>query len=435
MRLSTARLVRSLTLAVFASSAAAHDIPASVTVHAIVKPEGDRLRMLVRVPLRVVRDIEFPQRDRGYLDMDRLAPLLPDAAQIWIANFADIREDGVRLPKPRVAATRISIESDRSFESYSAAIAHVTGPQPPDSANLVWNQVLLDVLLDFPIRSDRSRFSIRPGFAHFAARVTTVLRFVPAEGGERIYEFTGDPGLVPLHPGWWDAALRFTAMGFDHILDGVDHLLFLICLVMPSRRIRDLVWLVTAFTAAHSVTLIASAFGYAPDALWFPPLVETLIAASIVWMALSNIIGVGTGKRRWMAAFGFGLVHGFGFSFALRETLQFAGNHLITALLAFNLGVELGQLAVIAVLVPALGLLFRYVVPERTGAILLSALVAHSGLHWLADRFDTLHQFPLEAPDLSSAAIASALRAAMWIAAAAAAVWAVKVWRTRRGPQ
>src|SRR4029434_2305666 len=114
-----------------------------------------------------------------------------------------------------------------------------------------------------------------------------------------------------------------------------------------------------------------------------------LIAISIVYMALENIVSAGTG-RRWMIAFGFGLVHGFGFSFALRETLQFAGSHLLTSLVSFNVGVELGQILVIALLVPAIDLLFRFVVAERTGTIILSALVAHTGWHWMSERFDRL---------------------------------------------
>src|SRR4030095_5097541 len=104
----------------------------------------------------------------------------------------------------------------------------------------------------------------------------------------------------------------------------------------------------------------------APDALWFPPLVETVIAASIVYMALENIVGSAMLRRnRWMIAFAFGRVHGFGFSFALRQTLQFAGSHIVTSLLAFNVGVELGQILVLIVLVPALQFAFKYAVPER----------------------------------------------------------------------
>src|SRR6185436_7512652 len=127
------------------------------------------------------------------------------------------------------------------------------------------------------------------------------------------------------------------------------------------------VTIVTAFTVAHSITLIASAYDMGPDSLWFPPLIETLIAISIVYMALENIVGGTSVNRRWIITFGFGLVHGFGFSFALRQTMQFAGSHLLTSLVAFNIGVELGQLLVLAVIIPVLDVLFRYVVAERIG--------------------------------------------------------------------
>src|SRR5690606_26194222 len=126
----------------------------------------------------------------------------------------------------------------------------------------------------------------------------------------------------------------------------------------------------TAFTAGHSVTLIGSAFGLAPSALWFPPLVETLIALSILYMAIENVVAARV-RGRVAIAFGFGLVHGFGFSFALTNTLQFAGDHLLTSLLAFNVGIELGQLLVLVLLVPALNLLFRYV-DARVGGIVIA---------------------------------------------------------------
>src|SRR2546428_5983464 len=175
-------------------------------------------------------------------------------------------------------------------------------------------------------------------------------------------------------------------MVFFQFLDGTDLLFFLFCFVFPFRRWPPLIAVVPSFPVAHSVTLIASAFNLGPDALWFPPLIETLIAVSILYMALENIVGSNLG-RRWMITFGFGLVHGFGFSFALRQTLQFAGSHLLTSLLSFNVGVELGQLLVLLLLVPALDLLFRRAVPERTGTIVLSALVAHTAWHWMTERY------------------------------------------------
>lgn len=415
----------------YTSDAAAHDIPSDVTVHAFVKPAGDRLHLLVRVPLRAMRDMMVPELTGGYLDVEKLAPLLPDAATLWISDFVELYEGERRLPKPRVMAAQVSLASDRSFESFDAAFAHVHGPRLPNSANVVWNQVLFDVLFEYPIHSDRSEFSIRPGLGRLAAQVVTVLRFLPPGGAIRAFEFPGDPGLVPLDPSWHQAAWRFVQLGFFHILDGTDHLLFLLCLVIPFRRFRSLILVVTAFTVAHSVTLIASAYNLAPDALWFPPLIETMIAASIVYMALENIAGGSTVHHRWIIALGFGLVHGFGFSFALRETLQFAGSHLLTSLLCFNIGVELGQVLVLLLFIPLLDCLFRFVVAERMGTIILSAIVAHTGWHWMVERGQQLRRFRLEWPEVNAALLASAMRWTMVLLIVAGVV-SMAVWLVRQ---
>jgi hypothetical protein len=117
-------------------------------------------------------------------------------------------------------------------------------------------------------------------------------------------------------------------------------------------------------------------------------------------------------------------VHGFGFSFALKETLQFAGDHLVTSLLAFNLGVEIGQLAVLLVLLPALGLLFHYLIPERVGIIVLSALVLHTGWHWMLERGEQLAKFPW--PRIDAALLASAMRGLMALLVLAGAVLLAK---------
>jgi HupE / UreJ protein len=173
--------------------------------------------------------------------------------------------------------------------------------------------------------------------------------------------------------------------------------------------------------------LIASAYGMGPDALWFPPLIETLIAMSILYMALENIVGASSVGRRWIVTFAFGLVHGFGFSFALRQTLQFAGSHMLTSLVSFNLGVELGQLLVLAVCIPLLDLLFRYAVAERMGTIILSALVAHTAWHWMIERWNQLRQFRFQWPVVNAAFLVSAMRWAMFIIALGGLVWAVSL--------
>jgi hypothetical protein len=244
---------------------------------------------------------------------------------------------------------------------------------------------------------------------------------------ERAFQFHGDSGLVRLDPRWLQAASRFVVDGFFHILGGIDHLLFLLCLVIPFRRFGALVAIVTSFTVAHSVTLIASAYEMAPSALWFPPLVETLIAASIVYMALENIVSPAL-SRRWVVTFGFGLIHGFGFSFALRDSLQLAGSHVLTSLLSFNVGVELGQLLVLLVAVPALDALFRCGVPERIGTIVLSAFVAHTGWHWSTERGGRLAQYTFEWPVFDLAFLDLLLRWAMLAVGLAGVMWLTRTF-------
>ncbi len=403
----------------FAVSATAHDIPADVRINAFLRPTGQALELLIRVPLLAMQDTDFPTRGPGYLDVSRADEALRNAAKIWLIGNFDLYENGPRLAPPKIVHARVSLPSDRSFTSYEQARSHVAGPPLSDDLDLYWNQQMLDVLLQYQIGSDRSAFAIHPRVDRFGQKVSTALRFLPPEGGARAFEFHGDPGLVYLDPRWYQAALNFTASGFLHILGGIDHLLFLFCLVIPFRQLKPLAIIVTSFTVAHSISLIASAFNFVPDALWFPPLIETLIAVTIVYMALENIIGSNT-QRRWIVTFAFGIVHGFGFSFLLRESLQFAGDHLLTSLLAFNLGIEIGQLMLLVMLVPALGLLFRHALPERLGIIILSALVAHTGWHWMVERGEQLMQFPF--PSLDAAFLAGAMRGLMAVLILAAGV-------------
>ena len=413
------------------ASARAHDIPNDVTVQTFFKPEGRTLRLVLRVPLVAMRDMDYPKmgpRNSEMLDLARADKTLRDAATLWVADFMDVYEDDVKLPYPKVAAVRASLQSDRSFTSYETAFAHVTGPRLPDDTEFPWSQGLLDVLFEFPIHSDHARFSINPRFARLGLRTLTVIRFLPPGGAVRAFELPGDPGLVHLDPSWTQAAFQFVKLGFEHILDGTDHLLFLFCLVIPFRKPKPLIGVITSFTVAHSITLFMSAFNLAPDALWFPPLIETLIAASIVYRALENIVGANV-KRRWLITFGFGLVHGFGFSFALRQTLQFAGSHLLTSLFSFNVGVELGQMLVLAITLPALWILFHYVVEERMGTIILSALVAHTAWHWLTDRYATLRQYRIEWPAMDAVFFVNAMRVGMVIVAAVAIWWLVGLIR------
>jgi hypothetical protein len=426
-RCLVSRLAVAVAAIVLLSPAArAHEVPNEVTVFGFVRPAGQALTLLLRVPMKALRDIEVPMVGNGMLDFSRIDRALNDAATLWIVDYLELYENGQRLGRPRVGGVRVSLPSDRSFDAYETALASIiSGPRLDQGTQIYWEQGLMDIAFEYPITSDQSDFAIRPGLTRLGLQVNVVLKFLQPGKTERVFDVHADTGIVHLDPRWHQAFLLFAREGFFHILDGVDHLLFLLCLVIPFRQFRPLVVVITSFTVAHSVTLIASAFGMAPDSLWFPPLIETLIAVSIVYMAFENIAGANL-QRRWIVTFAFGLIHGFGFSFLLRERLQFAGDHLVSSLLAFNVGVELGQLAVLIVAIPLLVVTFRYLVAERVGTILISALVAHTAWHWASERGAVLWNYRWPALTLGDAA--AFLRLLMVIVAAAALVWLLSLW-------
>jgi len=410
----------------------AHEIPSDVRIQAFLHQDGQRLRLLVRAPVAsTVNDIEWPAKG-PLLDLASLSPATLEQAATWIAGRVDLFEGDRQLGPPRITAARVSLPSDTSFDSYEHAVAHVTGAPLASDVELATSQALVDVLLEYPVASAQSRVSISTRFETAGLRSVTVLRFrtgtstgraLPDEV-ERAFQFHGNSGFVRLDPRWFQAASRFVVDGFFHILGGLDHLLFLLCLVIPFRRIGALIAIVTSFTVAHSVTLIASAYDMAPSALWFPPLVETLIAISIVYMALENIVSPAL-NRRWVVTCAFGLVHGFGFSFALRDSLQLAGSHVLTSLLSFNVGVELGQLLVLVIAIPVLNALFKFGIPERIGTIVLSAIVAHTAWHWMTERGSLLAQYQFEWPALDLAFFDLLLRWAMLAVGLAGVAWLI----------
>ena len=393
-----------------------------LTIRAFVKPDGQRLHLLLRVPLKALSGIDFPLRGaNGELDLSRIGAVLPSAARWWIAENLELYEGDVRLAAPEIAETLVSLPSDNSFASYEEARAHVTGARLANDAQVFKDQAMLDILLDYRIRSDRSSFAIHSALSRLSERVSTDLRFLPAgiPGSDlvRTFEYQGDPGLFSLDPGWRQAVQRFVPLGFFQILKGTDSLLFLFCVALLFRNFLELMPFVIAFAIAHSTTLIASAYNLASDALWFPPFIETLIAIAIVYMAFVNIVfimGTRRAKVRWPLAFGFGLVYGFGFAFALRPALQFAGSHVLASVLSFNLGVELGQFLVLLLLVPALDVLFRFTAAQpparRMETIILSALAADIGWHRVTERADQLTQFSFQWPMFDAALLASGMR-------------------------
>jgi hydrogenase/urease accessory protein HupE len=179
-----------------------------------------------------------------------------------------------------------------------------------------------------------------------------IVKVVWLDGPARIYTLTARQPRAQLHGaaedqrGLGEIASAYVVLGIEHILTGLDHLMFVIGLLFLVGFERRLVWTITAFTAAHSLTLASSALGLLTLR---PPPVEATIALSIVLVAAEALHRRQTLARRWPAlvAFLFGLVHGLGFAGALQE-IGLPERHLWVALLTFNAGVEIGQLAVVA---------------------------------------------------------------------------------------
>ncbi len=403
----------------------ADEVPTRVAIQAFIKPEGNELKVLMRVPMDAFGEIEFPTRGiPGSLIFSEARNALETAAYVYVLGAIRFYEGDTLLENGQLQQVRVAMPSDRSFGDYDTALANVNQPPLSDEVNLYWRQGLLDILVSYPIQSEESRFSVDPRLGGLGIETNTILRYVLPDGADRAYTYIGNPGMVYLDPSWFQSVARFIVLGFTHILAGTDHLLFLLCLVIPMRNVRALIPVITSFTIAHSITLIASAFGMSPSALWFPPFIETMIALSIVYMAFENIIGVRQ-EHRWIMTFGFGLIHGFGFSFLLTESMQFAGSHLVVSLLAFNVGVELGQLLVLILVVPVLALFFRYVVTERMGVILLSALVAHSAWHWMAERYTSLMAYEIRLPAFNTEFYIGLTQWGMLLIFSIAVLWAM----------
>ena len=176
-------------------------------------------------------------------------------------------------------------------------------------------------------------------------------------------------------------AWSFFKMGIEHILTGYDHLVFILGLVLARARLRSLLTIVTAFTIAHSITLALAALNvWAPS----PRFVEPAIALSIAYVGVENFF-VKDASKRWRITFPFGLVHGFGFAGALQE-IALPRSAVPTALVSFNLGVEGGQLAVLALLLPLVLFLRGTTWFEPRGARLVSGAVAVAGGVWFVAR-------------------------------------------------
>ena len=260
----------------------------------------------------------------------------------------------------------------------------------------------VDVLLRYagsePVDTYALSSSLNPGLPEQGGTANLVLDYQP--GSVQVFRARGllyEPVVVTHSV--FDAMLTFVGEGVKHILEGLDHVLFVICLVLGAMHLRPLLWRVTGFTVGHSITLSLGFFGFVPEAAWFVPAVETGIALSIIYVAVVAVLpdlnpGFGSERSEW-AVVGItgliGLLHGLGFSFVLQNILQVTSPNIWQSLLAFNLGVEVGQVVIVLLTL----LLFYPIGKISTRALQVSRyLVAGSctavSLFWVVERGNSI---------------------------------------------
>ena len=315
--------------------------------------------------------IEFAA-DRAHYVLSVALPELPaqSAAILTAAANGD-----------RVAAEKVAEAARRSITVDLAGSRCRTGRVRIGGAGA--NETRATVEIDFNCDASHGRLDITEDWRAFLGEHYQTLGNIRTSSGERQVTFGEESRTASVDidrtvaTGWFD----FVKLGVEHILTGYDHLLFLVALLATARGTWSVVRIVTAFTLAHSVTLSVAALGFVtiPDRI-----IEPLIAATIVWVALENLFATEPDRRRWIWSFGFGLVHGFGFASALGE-LGLKGAALVRGLVGFNVGVEIGQLLFVAVFLPALIWLSRGRGARLTPRI-ASLAVAAIGTYWLAER-------------------------------------------------
>jgi len=256
----------------------------------------------------------------------------------------------------------------------------------------------IDVLLRYTTQGAVYKYAISskldPGLPDQDETANLVLDYSP--GGVQVFRARGllhEPVVVTRSV--FDAVATFIKEGVKHILEGLDHVLFVICLVLGAMHFGPLLWRVTGFTIGHSITLSIGFFGFVPSGAWFVPAVETGIALSIIYVAFvavapDYIPELQKKKSEWtvVGVTGLiGLLHGLGFSFVLQHILQVTSPNIWQSLLAFNLGVEIGQVLIVIAsfsifyLISLLGIR-----ATKINRFVVAGLCASTAFYWVIER-------------------------------------------------
>jgi len=364
-------LSRLLMLLLVCGAAAAHEIRPAVATLTLV-PDG-RYEIVIVVNMEAIiasvspqhRDTDESPNAREY---NRLRALPPEALRTVIEAHAARYMDGIEL--------------QFDGEPVHPALAGVEVPPVGDVA--LSRQTTMRLGGALPAAAKTLTFSYAERFGSCVLRVREGERLdaVWLKNGERSAPYVLGKGFDQRT--MVDVLIDYTVLGFTHIVPkGLDHILFVLGLFLLSTRMAPLLIQVTAFTVAHTLTLALSVYGVVS----LPPsIVEPLIAASIAYVAVENILTPQLKPWRAVVVFGFGLLHGLGFAGVLQE-VGLPRSQFVPALVSFNVGVELGQLAVILIAYFAVGIWGRNRAWYRPRVVIpASAAVAAVGLFWTVQR-------------------------------------------------
>ncbi len=354
-----------------AGSAAAHEIRPAVATLAVTPDGRYEIAMVVNMEA-VLAEVSPAHRDTdestNAREYNRLRALPPEELRKAIETHAARYLDGIEL----------------GFDGARASLALAGIEIPPVGDAALSRQTTVRLVGGAPAAAKTLTFSYAARFGSCVLRVREGERMdaVWLKNGERSAPYVLGKGFDQRTMA--DVLLEYTAVGFTHIVPkGLDHILFVLGLFLLSTRWKPLLIQVTAFTVAHSVTLALSVYGVVSLS---PAIVEPLIAASIVYVAVENILTPKLRPWRALVVFGFGLLHGLGFAGVLQE-VGLPHGQFVPALISFNVGVELGQLAVITIAFLAVGIWGRNRAWYRPRVVIpASAAVAAVGLFWTVQR-------------------------------------------------
>ena len=311
------------------------------------------------------------------------------------ADDLTIEVTGERLPLSVVSVRVHPNGSEPGFATRAEAEAALSGGSafPVDAGETYVGDALVDLHLYAPAAGSLGDYRISvssdPGLPGQEETANLLLDY--RDGSPRTYRSRGLMETPVVVSGSAVAAAKtFVIEGIRHILEGLDHVLFVICMILGAATLRSLVARVTGFTLGHTVTLVLGFFGLSPQGAWFIPAVETLIALSIIFAAVDAVARSATERSNGRAVVVtslIGVLHGFGFSFMLQNILKVDAPNVWQSLFAFNIGVEIGQLLIVAAAWPLVLFLRRRPAPVwRVASVTTAGAASLVAAYWVVER-------------------------------------------------